>query len=194
MRPRRGARVTAIDISPESISSQRILMNAFNVPMYLSVADAMYTPFAEGSFDLIYGYAILQHLDSDQCGREIARLLAPGGIAIFREAQAGNIFLRLFRFLTPFWRTPDEHPLTESDYAIYRRHLRQVDVSAHVLTSMLFLFGHRMFVTGLRKVGVQWWPPESARVLALCDRLDNLLTHLPGMKSQMWFSLLEMRR
>jgi SAM-dependent methyltransferase len=190
---KRGAKVTAIDISPEAIKNQRILMDAYKVLVYLSVADAMRTPFADRSFDLIIGNAILHHLDSEQCAREIARLLEPGGVAVFREVQSGNIFLQLFRFFTPFWRTPDEHPLNEGDYAMYRRYFGKVDVSGHVLTSMLYLFAHRMFVTGLRKLGVRWWPPQSARALALFDRLDNLLQCLPGMKSQMWLCLIEMR-
>ena len=190
---RRGALVTAIDISPESINDQRILAEAYKVPMELRVADAMHTRFSDAAFDLIYGNAILHHLDSDGCAREIARLLAPGGIAVFREVQAGNVFLRLFRLVTPFWRTPDEHPLTEADYRIYRRYFGRVEVTTHVLTSMLYLFAHRMMVTVLRFLRIRWWPPQSARFLALCDRFDTWLARIPGMKTQMWHSLIEMR-
>jgi SAM-dependent methyltransferase len=50
---RRGADVTAIDISPESINDQRILRNAYNVSMRLEVADAMHTGLPDCSFDLI---------------------------------------------------------------------------------------------------------------------------------------------
>ena len=191
---KRGAQVTAIDISPESIQDQQILVDAYRVPMCLRVADAMHTPFPDASFDLVYGNAILHHLDSEGCAQEIARLLVPGGVAVFREIQAGNVFLRLFRTLTPFWRTPDEHPLTGADYKIYRRHFRKVEVTAHVLTSMLYLFVHRMAVHGLRLIRIRWWPPESAAFLGICDRLDRRLTRVPGMKSQMWYSLIEMRR
>ena len=190
---KRGAFVTAIDISPESINDQRILMEAYNTPMTLHVCDAMQTPLEAGSFDLIYGSAILHHLDSDICSREIARLLAPGGVAIFREVQAGNLFLRLFRRITPFLRTPDEHPLVESDYEIYRRHFTTVDVTAHVFTSMLYLFAHRVFTGALKAARIRWWPRQSASLLNLCDRCDVFLTRLPAMKTQMWFSLIEMR-
>lgn len=191
---RRGAHVTAIDISPESINDQRILMRAYGTPMCLSVANAMHTSLPGACFDLVYGNAILHHLDSDQCAREISRLLAPGGVAVFREVQAGNLFLRLFRYFTPFWRTPDEHPLTEKDYAIYRRHFRKVDVTAHVFTSMLYLFAHRLLVTALAAMRIRWRPPESVAILAVCDKVDNLLVRIPGLKSQMWLSLIEMRQ
>jgi SAM-dependent methyltransferase len=185
---RRGADVTAIDISPESVNDQRILMDAYGVRMKLQVADAMRTPFPDGCFDLIYGNAILHHLDSDGCAREIARLLAPGGVAVFREVQAGNVFLRLFRWATPFWRTPDEHPLTGKDYDVYRRHFRKVDVTAHVFTSMLYLFAHRMWTKVARR-----WPEENRGLLSACDRVDAALARA-GLGSQMWFSLIEMRR
>src|SRR5262249_12059802 len=59
---KRGASVTAIDISPESINDQRILIDAYKLPMILHVCDAMHTPLEDGSFDLIYGNAILHHL------------------------------------------------------------------------------------------------------------------------------------
>jgi SAM-dependent methyltransferase len=191
---RRGADVTAIDISRESINDQRILMDAYGISMHLEVADAMHTPFPGGFFDIVYGNAILHHLDSESCAQEIARLLAPEGVALFREVQAGNVFLRLFRFVTPFWRTPDEHPLTETDYSIYRRYFRNVNITAHVFTSMLYLFCHRMTVEMLRLVRIRWWPAESTRFLGWCDRIDNWLTRIPGMSSQMWFSLIEMRQ
>ena len=124
---------------------------------------------------------------------EIARLLAPGGVAVFREVQAGNVCLRLFRYFTPFWRTPDEHPLTEADYAIYRRYMPETDVSVHVFTSLFYLFLNRMVTALLRLAGIRSGPRENARILAFCDGLDNRLARLPGMKSQMWFSLIEMR-
>jgi len=76
-------------------------LQGFHAPHGL-VRDAMKTPFPDRSFDVIYGNAVLHHLDSEACAPEIARLLAPGGVAVFREVQAGNIFLRLFRNLTPF--------------------------------------------------------------------------------------------
>lgn len=113
---------------------------------------------------------------------------------MFREVQAGNVFVRLFRRITPFWRTPDEHPLTEEDYAIYKSHFSEVNVTTHVLTSMLYLFAHRMFALMLRVLRIRRYPPESIWLLALCDRVDAALARIRAMKSQMWFSLIEMRR
>ncbi len=84
--------------------------------------------------------------------------------------------------------------MTETDYKVYRRHFRKVDVTAHVLTSMLYLFAHRMTVQFLRLIRIRWWPPESAALLRMCDRVDRWMTHIPGMKSQMWYSLIEMRQ
>ena len=66
---KRRAEVTAIDISPESINDQQLLMDAYKVSMRLMVTDAMHTQLPDGTFDLIYGNAILHHLDSDGCAR-----------------------------------------------------------------------------------------------------------------------------
>lgn len=54
------------------------------------VVDASATGFADGSFDLIYGIAILEHIpDMEQMCREIRRILKPGG----------KVFLQGY----PFW-------------------------------------------------------------------------------------------
>ena len=190
---RRGAEVTAIDVSPESLNAQKILADGYKVHVDLRLADALNTPFPDRSFDIVYGNVVLHHLDTEGSAREIKRLLAPGGVAIFREVQAGTIIQRIYRKLSPRWRTPGAHPLTEADYKIYGRHFRTVNITQHVFTSQMYLFAHRMSAILLEVMHIDYWPPESKSFLRMCDRIDRMLTRLPGMKSQMWYSLIEMR-
>ncbi|HWE32958.1 MAG TPA: class I SAM-dependent methyltransferase [Solirubrobacteraceae bacterium] len=84
--------------------------------------DAHQTGFADASFDLIVGSAILHHLELDRALGELRRVLAPGGRAVFLEPLARNPILRLGRFLTPAARTPDEHPFTVDDWQLCARH------------------------------------------------------------------------
>ena len=80
------------------------------------VADAHHTGFPDGAFDLIRGNSILHHLELEPALRELRRILAPGGRAVFVEPLAHNPLLRLGRALTPMARTEDEHPFTAADW------------------------------------------------------------------------------
>ena len=95
--------------------------------------DFHHLKYPDDFFDLIYGKAILHHVDCNLAGREIYRCLKPGGIAFFWENSDRNPILRWFRrkaFGTPggyqkqkflFFKrhgTTDEYPLTEEEVDI----------------------------------------------------------------------------
>ena len=76
------------------------------------VMDAQKLEFPDASLDLVYGGAILHHLDYERALREIHRVLRPGGSAIFIEPLRDNPAFKLFRLLTSAARTVDEQPLS----------------------------------------------------------------------------------
>lgn len=116
---RRGAAsVKGFDISEAEIrrAQTAALNHGYGDRVEFRTADAHHTPYPDRSFDLIVGIAILHHLDLDVALAEIRRLLRPGGQAVFREPLAHNPLLKLGRMITPGARTPDEHPLTVTDW------------------------------------------------------------------------------
>src|SRR5438105_2729886 len=72
---RRGAAVTACDLSPGYIAEARARARANGVVVRCLVADAQRLPFAEQSFDAVWGHAILHHLDVPRAARELRRVL-----------------------------------------------------------------------------------------------------------------------
>ena len=113
-----GARVTAADISGESVRSTHKVLKAYRLlgqvtPLKM---DCEILCFAKASFDVVVGRAILHHLNLERALPEIRRVLKPGGRAIFIEPMGNNPFLNLYRRLTPKSRTEDEHPLTRYDF------------------------------------------------------------------------------
>lgn len=110
---KRGAFVTAIDISPESINLVKELAKEIGLENNLNavVMDAQNMTFEDGSFDIVFGNGVLHHLpDFEQSIKEIRRVLKTDGYAVFLEPMGINPFLNLFRFLTPSKRTKGEQP------------------------------------------------------------------------------------
>lgn len=133
-----GAQVTAIDISDEAIEEtrRRLAEEGFLEQTELIRMNAEDLDFPEGSFDLVLGRAILHHLDLERAYGAIARVLRPGGTAIFLEPLAHNPLINLYRRMTPHLRTEDEHPLTMNDLAATKRHFASVRAEYFTLLSI----------------------------------------------------------
>jgi len=100
--------ITGIDISPVAIEKA----NSLGLPAKFLVMDAHKMKFDDATFDAVIGRAILHHLDFEKAIVEIARILKPGGYAIFQEPLRDNPAAKLLRVLTPSARTRDELPLS----------------------------------------------------------------------------------
>lgn len=104
-----GACVTAFDLSPASVAfaKRRAELNQVAERVYLAAAAGEAMPFADHSFDLIFGKAILHHLDAGLGAPELYRVLKPGGRAAFVEPMGMNPFLRFARAYLPY---PNKNP------------------------------------------------------------------------------------
>src|SRR5262249_60258603 len=109
-----GARVPASALSRGSLAGARGRAGANGVAVAFGQADGGRLPFADGCFDAVWGNAVLHHLDLLKAGRELRRVLAPGGVAVFCEPWGENPLLAWARRRLPYpgkERTPDEQPL-----------------------------------------------------------------------------------
>jgi len=118
-----GCPVTMIDISDESIEIlqrkiQEMHQEGGIVPLQMDCEELQ---FESARFDLVFGRAILHHLDMEKALKEIRRVLKPGGKAVFIEPLGLNPFINLYRKLTPHLRTPFEHPLVKEDFVISKK-------------------------------------------------------------------------
>ena len=105
-----GARITAIDISPDLLQVSRRRVPATNVNFLLENAYAM--SFPENSFDLVVGISILHHLDVEKGLTEVFRVLKPGGGIFFTEPNMLNPQIALQKNIPPLKKwvgdSPDE--------------------------------------------------------------------------------------
>ena len=85
-----GAVVSAFDLSPGYVAEAERRASVNGVSVQFCVGDGERLPYADGSFDAVWGNAVLHHLDMDRAGRELVRVLKPEGVAVFCEPWAGN--------------------------------------------------------------------------------------------------------
>lgn len=116
---KRGATVQGVDISPKMIQLSQMNANLNHVTKQtnfkiMSVQDLK---FDDNSFDFAVGLGALHHLNLELAGREISRILKPGGTAIFVEPRLPFRWLVALRSLFPnkCYESPGGSQLEDKD-------------------------------------------------------------------------------
>jgi len=130
--------VVSIDISDFAINNAKLLAekNLIRNVQFLEM-NAEQLNFEDESFDMIFGNAIIHHLNLEKSFTEINRVLKPGGKAFFYEPLGHNFFINLYRKLTPRMRTIDEHPLLSKDISFFKKYFNTVEFQYYHLTTIL---------------------------------------------------------
>ena len=103
---------TCTDISPGMLGTLSSNAERLGLNVRAARADAESLPFANESFDLVLGHAVLHHLpDLEAAFGEFHRVLAPGGMIVFagEPSRTGDriaaVPKRGANVLAPLWRT-----------------------------------------------------------------------------------------
>lgn len=169
---------TGIDISDVAVEMGRERARQrglANVRLEAMNAEAM--TFPDSRFDLVFGSGIIHHLDIDRAFAEIARVLRPGGRAVFVEPLGLNPAIELYRRLTPGARTPDEHPLLPADFRRFSAAFRTTNCRFYGLATLA--------TVPLRRTAAK------APLFALTRAIDRGVLALPGARWLAWYSLME---
>jgi SAM-dependent methyltransferase len=176
-----GADVVGIDISPVAVEQGRARAASEHLEdrIEFRVMDAERLDFPDRTFDLVCGSAVLHHLDLSLAYPEIARVLRPGGSAIFVEPLGHNPLINAYRNRTPSLRTVDEHPLLVRDLWQAREYFRQVDVRFFHLAALAALpFRDRS---------------RFPAILSVLEPLDQWLFRVaPPLRKHAWMSVFRM--
>jgi len=123
-----GAEVHGIDISQVAIdlADRKAADRGVAERCKFEVMDAESLTFPDDSFDRICGSGILHHLDLGRAFPQIARVLKPGGRAVFLEPLGHNPAINWYRRHTLEMRTEDEHPLLAKDFEQAEQHFARV--------------------------------------------------------------------
>lgn len=101
--------VVAFDLSKKSVEVARSRGSRNKVEDFITVVVAAgeRLPYADESFDVVFGKAILHHVDPDLGCLDLFRVLRKGGKGVFVEPLGMNPFLRFARAYLPY---PNKNP------------------------------------------------------------------------------------
>jgi SAM-dependent methyltransferase len=155
--------LSCINVSQSGLEIGRARAVELGVACDFRCMDAHHLEFADGSFDIVFGVAVLHHLEFAKALREIHRVLRTGGKMAFIEPLRHNPVARLVRWLTPHARTTDELPLGRSE-------LRSIDRNFE--TDNYYC---ELFTVAAAVVAKPFFRNPDNPLTRICDRIDQLL-------------------
>lgn len=169
-----GAVVTGLDLSSGmlDVARRRVELYGGGSAATFVAAPVERTGLPSSSFDVIVGRWILHHIDLEPAAAELARLLAPGGRAVFLENSGANPVLNFARdhlagrFGIPRLGTKDERPLIADDWRLLGRSFARVR-SEFPIVDVFELLNRQVFRY------------RSRLAASICGRLDRLIAGTP---------------
>jgi SAM-dependent methyltransferase len=187
----RGARVFGFDVSDSNVLVARrtARVNRVAPRVFLQVMQGECLGFADNSFDLVFGNAVLHHLDRAASAREVYRVLKPGGVAIFREPLGENRLLEWVRNCplrsANHRHSQDERPFVYEDLNALRAVFPQVVLRE----SELFTVLRGLLRSNVGMISVLRFEPAMQK-LARVDRW--LLSHFPPLRGWASYSVISL--
>ncbi len=196
---KRGAEVSACDISPEFIDVAQQLAHHHCVDIQTAVCPAESLPYPDKSFDIVFANGVLHHVDIPLAMKELKRVLKPGGVGFFVEPLPYNPVINVYRWIAKEVRTPDEKPLTFADIGTIRQQFPKTQVDYFwFFTLGVFLY---FFLIERASTSERYWKKilyEAHRYKALFNALkaldDAILPVLPLLKPLCWNMVIQIEK
>jgi ubiquinone/menaquinone biosynthesis C-methylase UbiE len=180
----RGARVFPLDLSSQGLRKtlQRLERARLGDKVAAVRSSVEQLPFADASIEAVFAQNFLMHVNPELVGREVWRVLKPGGRAIFVEPLAHHPLVKLYRTLfssykgiKPKWSSREDLQLLGQPFS-------------YTKTSGFYL------LTALASIGfIQKRPWLLKPVFTVLHGLDRLLLKLfPGLEKYTWVSVTEL--
>jgi ubiquinone/menaquinone biosynthesis C-methylase UbiE len=192
---RRYEQVLGIDISAEMLEGYDLSDLRAGLRVGLLRADMAALPLATGSCDVVVCRSALHHME-DEAGvlAEIARILAPDGRLLMGEPANDNVLTRAARAFVK--RRPSYGKLHTIDRAYTRRQLRTLLHAAGLRVRREVRFGFIAYplCDNPDLVPVLKHLPFADGLARGLRAVDRMLARVPLLRSQSWYTILEVAR
>jgi len=183
----RGGIIDSFDISPVAIDRTKNLIEKYgfggNCTVQKMSAESLI--YDDNLFDIVFGFAILHHLDLRIAIPELYRVLKPAGIAFFAEPLGSNPLINLYRVLTPQYRTPDEKPIILNEFMAYTKQFKCVTHQEVYLTALVAFT--LLYLPFLKKY--------FRRLVDMLMSFDNLvLGRYPSLGKWAWYTIVTLTK
>ncbi|HEY3912273.1 MAG TPA: class I SAM-dependent methyltransferase [Stellaceae bacterium] len=158
--------LVCINISEAELETGRAIAAQCGWSAEFRKMDAHNLAFEDGSFDIVFGTAILHHLEFSRALREIHRVLRVGGKIVFVEPLRHNPVARLVRWLTPHARTPDELPLGRPELHLINRNFASMNHYTEMFAVLGAMVARPIFSNPVNPI------------TRFCDRVDDSILRM----------------
>jgi ubiquinone/menaquinone biosynthesis C-methylase UbiE len=176
-----GAKVSGIDISPKMIklANKNAEFNSISHSTSFGIMSVQELGFTNERFDYAVGIGALHHLNLELAGKEISRVLKPGGKAIFLEPKIPFKWLIFVRSLLPnkCYESPGGSQLDGDDISIFSSYFSKTHVKYFVFLKKISRF------------------PILNKIEGKLEKIDTvLINRLPFLKKFYWAFVLEVTK
>ena len=194
-----GADVVATDISQGMLDVAQRLAAHHGVSIQTDKSPAEALPYDDESFDVIYGNGVLHHVDFRKAVREAARVLKPGGKAVFIEPLSYNPVINVYRHIAHTVRTEDERPFVFADLDDMLPYFRRGHHKEFWLSTLsIFLYFYLVERSDPSKE--RYWKkvikdaPRFAGMFSVLDGIDEVLLKLPPLRYLCWNTVIVLEK
>jgi len=194
----KGAEVTSLDLSKEMLNKVEALAAHYGVTVKTIESPAEHLPFESDTFDYVYGYGVLHHVNLRMAVHEVSRVLKKEGKAAFIEPLSYNPLISAYRILAREVRTPTETSFRLRDFKFIKQYFNEVQQEFCWFTT-LGIFLYMFFIERISPVRDRYWKRvirERHRYEKMFQRLDRFdqafLKIFPFMKYFCWTIVIEL--
>ena len=196
---KKGASASGVDISGEMIRVAQRLAEKHGVKVDFQRMAAEALQFPDSSFDIVYGYGALHHIDLARSAEEILRVLKKDGLAVFVEPLGYNPVLWVYRLFAKATRTEAERPFFFSQLKNFNG-FSSVSHREFWLLS-LFVFIYFFAIKRYHPSKIRYWRQvivegeKHQRWFRVLKKLDDIVLRLvPPLRYLCWNTVITLKK